>query len=39
VVEFTVRCSGAGLLVLRWKLDGKLEAGQGGVLTFKCRVR
>jgi uncharacterized repeat protein (TIGR01451 family) len=37
--DFTTSRNDAGSLVLRWKLDGKLEAGQGGVLTFKCKVR
>lgn len=37
--EFSTARNGAGSLVLRWQLDGKLEAGDGGVITFKCRVR
>lgn len=37
--EFSTARNGAGSLILRWQLDGKLEAGKGGVLTFKCRVR
>lgn len=37
--DFTTSRNDAGSLILRWKLDGKLEAGEGGVLTFKCRVR
>ncbi len=37
--EFSTARNGAGSLVLRWQLDGKLPAGDGGVITFKCRVR
>ncbi|MBS0211031.1 MAG: DUF11 domain-containing protein [Planctomycetes bacterium] len=28
-----------GALVLRWELEQPLEPGQGGVVTFRCRVR
>ncbi|TWT99660.1 hypothetical protein Pla108_06030 [Botrimarina colliarenosi] len=37
--DFTTARNDAGSLVLRWAIDGKVEAGEGGLLTFKCRVR
>lgn len=37
--EFSTARNGAGSLVLRWQIDGELPAKEGGVLTFKCRVR
>lgn len=37
--EFSTARNGAGSLVLRWQIDGKIEAQKGGLLTFRCRVR
>lgn len=37
--EFSTTRNDAGSLILSWAIDGKLPAGKGGVLTFKCRVR
>lgn len=37
--EFNTTRNDAGSLILQWAIDGKLERGKGGVLTFKCRVR
>ena len=31
--------NGEGSLILRWELDDSLPARQGGVITFKARVR
>lgn len=37
--DFTTARNDAGSLVLRWALDGEVSRGEGGVLTFRCRVR
>jgi uncharacterized repeat protein (TIGR01451 family) len=36
---FTAFPNEAGSLVLRWAIDGQLQAGQGGNITFKARIR
>lgn len=37
--QFTAQDNGDGSSILRWVLDGTLEAGQGGILRFKVKVR
>lgn len=37
--DFSTERNGAGSLVLRWAIDGKIEPGKGGLITFRCRVR
>ncbi|MEO0530767.1 MAG: hypothetical protein AAF266_09375 [Planctomycetota bacterium] len=37
--EFSTARNGAGSLVLRWQIAGKIEPQTGGLLTFRCRVR
>ena len=37
--DFSTARNDAGSLVLRWELDGVLKPGEGGVLTFRTRVR
>lgn len=36
---FSTQRNGAGSLVLKWRLAEPLEPGEGGVLTFRTRVR
>ncbi len=37
--NFSATNQEVGTLVLRWEIDEPLEAGQGGLVRFKCRVR
>lgn len=37
--NFSATTQEVGTLVLRWEIDEPLEAGQGGLVRFKCRVR
>lgn len=37
--DFSAELNSAGSMVLRWEITEPLEAGQGGILQFKCRVR
>jgi uncharacterized repeat protein (TIGR01451 family) len=37
--DFTAVPNGNGSAVLRWEIKDPLEAGQGGILQFRCRVR
>jgi len=37
--EFSAEPNEGGSVVLRWEIKDPIEAGKGGVLQFKCRVR
>lgn len=37
--DFSTARNEAGSLVLRWEIDGEIKPGEGGLLTFKTRVR
>lgn len=37
--DFSTEPNPGGSVVLRWEITEPLEAGQGGILQFKCRVR
>jgi len=37
--DFSTEPNGRGSVVLRWEIKQPLEAHQGGILQFKCRVR
>lgn len=37
--DFSATPNGAGSTVLRWEIRDPLEAGNGGILQFTCRVR
>lgn len=37
--DFSTTHNDYGSLLLRWEIDGTLKPGEGGLLTFKCRVR
>ena len=37
--DFGTEANGAGSLVLRWEVKAPVEPGEGGVVTFRCRVR
>jgi uncharacterized repeat protein (TIGR01451 family) len=36
---FTMQANGAGSVVLRWEISGKLLPGQSGLISFQARVR
>jgi hypothetical protein len=36
---FTTEPNEAGSVVLRWALDGKLKPGEGGIISFKAKIR
>jgi uncharacterized repeat protein (TIGR01451 family) len=37
--EFSTQVNDASSLILKWQVQGPLEAGQGGLIQFACRVR
>ena len=37
--SFSTQPNEVGSLVLRWEITNPIEAGQGGVIRFQCRVR
>jgi uncharacterized repeat protein (TIGR01451 family) len=37
--DFTATANGNGSAVIRWEIIDPVEAGEGGILQFKCRVR
>lgn len=37
--EFSTTANEVGSVVLKWKLNSELKAGEGGWIRFKCRVR
>jgi uncharacterized repeat protein (TIGR01451 family) len=37
--NFTAMPNEADSMILRWEIDGKLLPGQGGIVTFKTKVR
>ncbi len=37
--DFSTEANGVGSLVLRWEIKLPVEPGEGGVVTFRCRVR
>ncbi|MEQ8846608.1 hypothetical protein [Botrimarina sp.] len=37
--DFSTSRNDYGSLLLRWEIDGTLKPGEGGLLSFKCRVR
>jgi len=37
--SFSAEPNDQGSVVLRWEIQDPLEAGKGGILQFKCKVR
>ncbi len=37
--DFSAEPNSGGSVVLRWEIEEPIEAGKGGILQFKCRVR
>lgn len=37
--DFKTKANEGGSLILRWEINEPVEPGQGGALTFRCRVR
>lgn len=37
--NFTTQPNSGGSVILRWEIDEPIEAGEGGILQFKCKVR
>ena len=37
--KFSTEPNGEGSEVLRWEIRDPVEPGEGGILTFRCRVR
>jgi len=37
--DFSAEANLGGSVVLRWEIKAPIEAGQGGILRFKCKVR
>ena len=37
--DFSAEPNTGGSVVLRWEIKEPIEAGQGGILQFKCKVR
>lgn len=37
--NFTTQPNSGGSVILRWEIDEPVEAGEGGILQFKCKVR
>ena len=39
VADFSAEANEGGSVVLRWEITEPIEAGKGGILQFKCKVR